>query len=125
MRRVNYDSDEDHTEGTDWGDEGTRRHFISKVLTIIAFQMAFTAAITCGVLFIDPAKSFFLQYWYMCYIGTGGMIVISFILYCCRSLARHPIVGSVLLFLYTIFATILVCSVTVYYEINLDFWPAS
>lgn len=47
------------------------------------------------------------------------MIVISFILYCCRSLARHPIVGSVLLFLYTIFATILVCSVTVYYEINL------
>lgn len=38
MRRVNYDSDEDHTEGTDWGDEGTRRHFISKVLTIIAVR---------------------------------------------------------------------------------------
>ncbi|XP_017858230.1 PREDICTED: uncharacterized protein LOC108610565 isoform X2 [Drosophila arizonae] len=119
FRRTQYREEDDLTEGTDWTDGRTRRHFISKVLVIIGFQMAFTAGCTVGVLFWPLAINMFQKEKYLMYIGAGGMFVGSSVIFCCRRLSRKVPINYFLLFVYTIFTTMMVCSTTVYYQTNL------
>lgn len=141
LRRTQYTRDDDLSEDTDWDDSSTRRHFISKVLGIITvraifqkdqfqmnlvcliclssqFQMVFTSGCTVGVLFWPLAKNTFKPVWYI-YIGSGGMCVLSTIIYCCRRLARRVPLNYFLLIFYTLFTTLLVVSTTVHYQTRL------
>ncbi|EDW64379.2 uncharacterized protein Dvir_GJ22864, isoform A [Drosophila virilis] len=110
---------EDLTYGTDWDDDHTRRHFISKVCSIVALQMAVTTIITAIFLFVESANDLLMENSYIKWIALAGTLLTSLILICCNSVARKVPINYILLFLFTGFMALGVSCMSIYYTTRL------
>ncbi|XP_034474444.1 protein lifeguard 1 [Drosophila innubila] len=97
-------------------DDSTRRHFISKVCSILAMQLAITAGITCIFVFIESPRHWLSEHGWLFYVAIGIYMILSLALFCCLSLARKVPINYILLILCTVAESIIVSVICLLYD---------
>ncbi|XP_020804677.1 uncharacterized protein LOC110181296 isoform X2 [Drosophila serrata] len=97
-------------------DPHVRRKFIVKVLMIVAINLLFTSLIASIVVFYRPARRFFRRHWWIFIPAFCVLTTIHILLCYCQQLFRKSPIKFILLAIYVLAHTVLVCIIVSRYH---------
>ncbi|EDV94202.1 GH25207, partial [Drosophila grimshawi] len=85
-------------------------------------ELAVTAVITSVFIFNEDAKFWLYDHIYIFIVGAVGAAIISFVLFCYRSVARTVPINYILLIAFTLFQSIIVSCICIFYSTDKIFY---
>ncbi|XP_068143197.1 protein lifeguard 1 [Drosophila tropicalis] len=107
------DNDIAYQNGFD--DQQTRRHFVSKVCMLVAFQMCFTAIVTSSFVFNESWGDWLKEHWWIAVVALCIDMVIIIMMCYCVFLFRKPPCNYILLIIFTCAKSIAISFICVHY----------
>jgi FtsH-binding integral membrane protein len=99
-----------------FSDTRIRHGFLRKVYIILLFQIMITMAIGCVVRFVPECRDFIGRNTSVLWASIIGSLIIVIVLSACESVSRRFPMNLLLLFVFTMFESILIGYATIVYE---------
>ncbi|KAL7740619.1 hypothetical protein ACLKA6_009501 [Drosophila palustris] len=94
----------------------SRRHFITKVCSILAMQLAMTACIACIFVYVESAREWLYEHIWIVWIAMGLYMILSLVLFCFLAVARKVPINYILLILCTLCMSLMVSVACMSYD---------
>lgn len=119
QRAISLPTDEEKEEmARNFDDKTVRAGFIRKVYSILMCQLSITIGFICIFTLTDGGTTFVTQNLWLFWTSMGLSLVLLFPMICVKSLRLNVPYNFILLFLFTIFESIMVGMVTALYDVN-------
>ncbi|XP_017022080.1 protein lifeguard 3 [Drosophila kikkawai] len=102
-------------------DPSVRRRFIVKVLMIVAINLLFTSLFAAIPVFHRPTRMFFRRHWWLFIPAICVLMTIHILVCYCQKLFRRSPIKFILLAVYVLAHTVLLCLVVSRYQPKLIF----
>ncbi|XP_017076551.2 protein lifeguard 3 [Drosophila eugracilis] len=99
-----------------FADPAVRRRFVTKVLLIVAVNLAITTLAMTTCVMLKPLRHFFQRFWFLSLPAILIIMIMHYMMCCCRNLFRVPVLKWVLLAIYVFCHAILVICLAVRYH---------